>query len=101
MLDSLTSYKEEDILDSLTSYDALYLEVNVEFFRTKNSAGDKYQWCDSERFMVIDTVTGESQNIKGDCVVMFDECKEFVSNIKGWENRLIIAKVSCVSAFKI
>lgn len=79
------------------------LGVAMEHFRSENYAGDIYQWCDAELVMILDSVTGKPERF-GDSmnsIGTLGEAKKFASERKGWEERMVIVRLCCISAHKI
>jgi hypothetical protein len=75
----------------------------MEYARTKNHIGETYQWADSQTYMVLDMITGKPERFgstKNSCGGLQDAI-DYVSSIKGCEDRLIIVPMPCIRAFKI
>ena len=71
----------------------------MERFRTNTR-----QWCDADRVMLIDPVTGESVRPRGcNAVLEYSTAKEVVKNWEkdGSKPRLIMVAVSCVVPFDL
>lgn len=67
---------------------------------TEDGAGTKFQWVDTEKYMVMDTVTGEPRRLGlHSAVVRIDEAFELVKMCPGWETRLIIVRLDCIAAY--
>ena len=74
----------------------------MEHFRTKDYAENIYQWCDAELCQILDRVTGEPERfIDGNSIGTIQEARIYVENRNGWEDRMIIVKLNCITANRI
>lgn len=75
----------------------------VEHFRCEDFSGNKYQWVDCKRCVIMDVVTGELKRFgkNMNAVGTFEEAKdsEFIT-LQG-PNRNIIIEFDAIKAFKV
>lgn len=59
-----------------------------------------YQWCDTDRYMVIDSFTGPDR-IGSAFVVNLKEALDYVRARQGWEDRKTIVRLDAIVAFPL
>jgi hypothetical protein len=59
-----------------------------------------YQWCDTERYMIVDQFTGPEFTAAG-YLLTKEQALEIVRNRPGWEDRLFIVRVDAIAAFRL
>lgn len=79
------------------------LEKNMEYQRTKDGAGNIWQWYDAERVMVLDIVTGEPERFTNflNSIGSMEDALAYVRKRVGWEDRLAIVRLQCVVAEEV
>ena len=75
----------------------------AEYGRTMDGAGNLFQWVDTELYMVLDRVTGEpcAFGRGNDKMGTFEDAIMDVQNRPGWESRMVVVKLACVSGFRV
>lgn len=75
----------------------------MEYARSTDYVERTWQWCDSQKAMVLDLVTGEPQRFgKGmNSIGTLEDAVEYASSRTGWENRMVVVKLDCVAAFMV
>jgi hypothetical protein len=74
----------------------------MEHKRSTDGSGNVFQWCDADRAMVLDAVTGERQRMEGGTSIgTFEMAMKLVESRRGWEERLVVVKLQAVVAFKV
>ena len=70
----------------------------MEHFRTMT-----HQFYDTEKYVIMDTVTGElERGYQKDTVMSFEEAKEeFETMMDQWVGRRIIIKLDCIQGVKL
>jgi len=73
----------------------------MEHFRSVGQ-NHNYQWCDNELVMLLDKITGEPLKEPGTrTITTLEKAKDYAINRCGLEDRLVIIKLSCITAFKL
>jgi len=63
-----------------------------------------HQWCDTKLVMVVDSTTGKPEMF-GDSaeslgkIGTLADASQYVKRRKGWEDRLVIVELNCISGF--
>lgn len=74
-----------------------------EYQRTTNARGDIFQWTSAEACMVLDAVTGEPQRFgkHQNSVGYIEEALEYVKHRPGWEDRMVIVRLSAIRGYPV
>jgi hypothetical protein len=59
-----------------------------------------HQWVDRTIYMVFDKFSG-IQRVGGSFLVGYNEAMDYVTQQRGWENRLFVVKADVIAAYKL
>lgn len=68
---------------------------------TEHKRANGYQWCDTERYMVIDRWSGIERSDPHGWLLTKEQAFEYVLSFRGWEDRKLIVRVDAIAAFKL
>jgi hypothetical protein len=74
--------------------------MSEHFRHTFGHSNQAYQWCDAERCVVINCVTGEAERFGNvNAIMTLEEAKEKVFNHR--MTNCVIVRLDCIAAFNI
>lgn len=63
--------------------------------RVGDGLGRVVQWCDAERCMVVDAITGEPERVDGRAICRLEDALAYVER-RIWSDGLVILRLSAI-----